>query len=70
MPTRKTGSSLLNAPDHADRVNLIKKIKVDNAWRFAPVVPDLALSLRAPQDGCFARSTRMVFSIGSSLAWV
>jgi integrase/recombinase XerD len=40
MPTLKTRSSLLNAPDYADRVNLIKKIKVNNAWRFAPVVPE------------------------------
>lgn len=40
MPTLKHRSSLLNAPDYADRVNLIKKIKVDNAWRFAPVVPE------------------------------
>jgi integrase len=29
-----------NAPEYADRVNLIKKIKVDGAWRFAPVVPE------------------------------
>jgi hypothetical protein len=28
-------------PDYGDRVNLIKKkIKIDNAWRFAPVVPE------------------------------
>ena len=40
MPTLKRRGSLLNAPDYADRVNLIKKIKVDNAWRFAPVVPE------------------------------
>ena len=29
-----------NAPDYADRVNLIKKIKLDGSWRFAPVVPE------------------------------
>lgn len=29
-----------NAPEYADRVNLIKKIKVGGAWRFAPVVPE------------------------------
>ena len=29
-----------NAPEYADRVNLIKKIKVGSAWRFAPVVPE------------------------------
>ena len=40
MPTSKTRGSLLNAPDYADRVNLIKKIKVDGTWRFAPVVPE------------------------------
>ena len=36
----KTRDSLLNAPDYADRVNLIKKIKVNNTWRFASVVPE------------------------------
>lgn len=40
MPTSKSRNSLLNAPDYADRVNLIKKIKVDGTWRFAPVVPE------------------------------
>ena len=39
MPTLKPRGTLLNAPDYADRVNLIKKIKVDGSWRFAPVVP-------------------------------
>jgi hypothetical protein len=39
MPALKTRNSLLNAPEYADRVNLIKKIKVGNGWRFAPVVP-------------------------------
>jgi hypothetical protein len=29
-----------NAPEYADRLNLIKKIKVGGAWRFAPVVPE------------------------------
>ena len=29
-----------NAPEYADRVNLIKKIKVDGSWRFAPAVPE------------------------------
>ena len=29
-----------NAPDYADRVNLIKKIKLDGRWRFAPVVAE------------------------------
>ena len=40
MPRPKPRSTPLNAPEYADRVNLIKKIKVDNAWRFAPVVPE------------------------------
>jgi integrase/recombinase XerD len=40
MPALKPRGSHLNAPDYADRVNLIKKIKVGNAWRFAPVVPE------------------------------
>jgi integrase len=29
-----------NSPDYADRVNLLKKIKVNGAWRFAPVIPE------------------------------
>jgi integrase len=29
-----------NSPDYADRVNLLKKIKVGSAWRFATVVPE------------------------------
>jgi integrase/recombinase XerD len=29
-----------NAPDYADRVNLIKKIKIDGSWRFAPVIAE------------------------------
>ena len=40
MPALNTRTSLTNGPDYADRVNLIKKIKVGNAWRFAPVVPE------------------------------
>jgi integrase/recombinase XerD len=40
MPALNTRNSLTNGPDYADRVNLIKKIKVGNAWRFAPVVPE------------------------------
>ncbi len=38
MPTLKPLGTLLNAPDYADRVNLIKKIKTAERWRFAPVV--------------------------------
>ena len=30
------GSS--NSPHYADRVNIVKKIKLQNQWRFAPVV--------------------------------
>ena len=40
MPTPKPLGTLLNAPDYADRVNLLKKIKVGSAWRFATVVPE------------------------------
>jgi hypothetical protein len=40
MPAPKPRTTPLHAPDYADRVNLIKKIKIDNAWRFAPVVPE------------------------------
>ena len=39
MPALKPRGSLLNAPDYAHRVNLIKKIKIDNAWRFASSSP-------------------------------
>ena len=35
MPALKPLGPLLNAPDYADRVNLIKKIKIGNGWRFA-----------------------------------
>ena len=40
MPTLKPLGALLNAPDYADRVNLIKKIKTSSGWRFASVVPE------------------------------
>ncbi len=40
MPTPKPLGTLLNAPDYADRVNLITKIKTADGWRFAPVVPE------------------------------
>ena len=40
MPTLKPLGALRNAPDYADRVNLIKKIKTAKGWRFAPVVPE------------------------------
>jgi integrase/recombinase XerD len=40
MPTLKPLGTLLNAPDCVDRVNLIKKIKTADRWRFAPVVPE------------------------------
>jgi integrase len=40
MPTLKPLGTLLNAPEYADRVNLIKKIKTADGWRFAPVVPE------------------------------
>lgn len=46
MPARKPHHSFINAPDYADRVNLIKKIKSDNIWRFAPVVPEANGRLR------------------------
>lgn len=29
-----------NAPEYADRVNLIKKIKVEGSWHFAPVISE------------------------------
>ena len=40
MPTLKPLGALLNAPDYADRVNLIKKIKTADGWRFASVIPE------------------------------
>jgi integrase/recombinase XerD len=40
MPILKPLGTLLNAPDYADRVNLIKKIKTSSGWRFASVVPE------------------------------
>ena len=32
-------------------------------------ISSLALSFRAPQDGCLARSAKIAFSMGSSVAW-
>jgi hypothetical protein len=32
-------------------------------------ISSLALSFRARQDGCLARSAKMAFSIGSSVEW-
>lgn len=46
MPTRKTNNSFLNAPEYANRVNLLKKIKVGKEWRFAPVVPEASGRLK------------------------
>jgi len=42
MPTLRTGNSHphRNAPEYADRVNLLKKIKVGKEWRFVPVVAE------------------------------
>jgi hypothetical protein len=40
MPAQKPLTTLLNSPEYAERVNLIKKIKTPNGWRFAPVVPE------------------------------
>ncbi|MEI9980344.1 MAG: site-specific integrase [Edaphobacter sp.] len=40
MPAPKPLGTLLNAPEYAERVNLIKKIKTAAGWRFAPVVPE------------------------------
>ena len=40
MPALAPRSTHPNSPEYADRVNLIKKVKVGNAWRFAPVVPE------------------------------
>ena len=37
MPAPKPLGSLLNAPDYADRVNLIKKIKIANAGVLRPL---------------------------------
>ena len=48
MPTPKPLGTLLNAPDYADRVNLIKKIKTANGWRFAPVVPEAERPAQGP----------------------
>lgn len=40
MPALKSRNPHRNAPEYADRVNLIKKIKIGKDWRFAPVVPE------------------------------
>ncbi len=40
MPALEPRGTLLNASDYVDRVNLIKKIKVGNIWRFALVVSE------------------------------
>jgi hypothetical protein len=40
MPALKPRNPHRNAPEYADRVNLIKKIKIGKEWRFAPVVPE------------------------------
>jgi len=40
MPAPKPLGTLLNAPDYAERVNLIKKVKTAGGWRFASVVPE------------------------------
>ena len=44
MPAQKLApkslGALLNSPDYAERVNLIKKIKTSKGWRFAPVVAE------------------------------
>ena len=40
MPAHAPQSTHRHSPDYADRVNLIKKVKVGNAWRFATVVPE------------------------------
>lgn len=40
MPAQTSSRSHINAPEYADRVNLIKKIKLGTIWTFAPVVPE------------------------------
>ena len=40
MPALMPRNPHRNAPEYADRVNLIKKIKIGKDWRFAPVVPE------------------------------
>jgi integrase/recombinase XerD len=40
MPALIARNPHRNAPEYADRVNLIKKIKIGKDWRFAPVVPE------------------------------
>ena len=40
MPALTARNPHRNSPEYADRVNIIKKIKVGKDWRFAPVVPE------------------------------
>jgi integrase/recombinase XerD len=40
MPALKTSNPHRNAPEYADRVNLLKKIKIGKEWRFAPVIAE------------------------------
>lgn len=40
MPALMPRNPHRNAPEYADRVNLIKKIKIGKIWTFAPVVPE------------------------------
>ena len=40
MPALTARNPHRNAPEYADRGNLIKKIKIGKDWRFAPVVPE------------------------------
>jgi integrase/recombinase XerD len=40
MPALTARNPHRNAPEYADRVNLMKKIKVGKDWRFAAVVPE------------------------------
>ena len=40
MPALKTSNPHRSAPEYADRVNLLKKIKIGKEWRFAPVVAE------------------------------
>lgn len=39
MPAPKSRNPRRNAPEHADRVNLIKKIKIGKIWTFCPRRP-------------------------------
>ena len=40
MPALMPRNPHRNAPEYADRVNLIKKIKIGKIWTFAPVVAE------------------------------